>query len=667
MCSSDLVRGMAGDSPLMVARINPADRSAYHRLLEETILRDGVKVLIADKECGITFHRARAREERAEVRRHGYLPRKKHMNVTPEVCEFCLECTKATACPGLTVVETDYGRKIDTDLTWCVNDGACERVRVSNDFGKNVKPCPSFEEVTVIRRRRRRYTLPNMRLDKLPEPTHVHDLVNGERSWRVHLAGVGGMGIGVVGQILVRAGHEEGLRVVFCDKNGLAIRNGGVYSQITFVADDPQKPDLALAASGLIPYGKADLLLGVDVLEAARAVDPRNVFRICSPRRTAAVLNLYKQPTVQTLLGSSDFDPARLRDEIETHCRPDRFYARDLSEMCEQRLGSKQYVNLMMLGVAFQLGLIPVSAKSMLWAIRDTIKRDQTRNIKAFNIGRRLALEPRAIPPRPEPRTWEQLITSKVRILKRTRMFGGRWAERFEQVVRSAVAAMPALSEDLKYDLALRIYDLIQYEDDRLARRYVQWVLGIYQADSADRGYAATAAAVWNAAKVMLIKDEPYVAYLLTRHEKRQRDIIKYGIDAANGDRIAYRFHNQPEIVVGPLRLRLKLKLRPWHLAIARNMRFLRKLPGWHRREAAFRDWYLSLPARLDFSQRGYEKALAALRAPEQVSGYREVRYPKQERVMAEVEAELARKDPQIEVSVSRLGLIEAVRRPAGV
>ena len=50
------------------------------------------------------------------------------MNVTPEVCENCLECTKATACPGLTTIDTDYGRKIDTDLTWCVNDGACERV-----------------------------------------------------------------------------------------------------------------------------------------------------------------------------------------------------------------------------------------------------------------------------------------------------------------------------------------------------------------------------------------------------------------------------------------------------------------------------------------------------------------------------------------------------------
>ena len=34
-----------------------ADRDRYRQLLEQTVLADGVKVVIADKECGITFHR----------------------------------------------------------------------------------------------------------------------------------------------------------------------------------------------------------------------------------------------------------------------------------------------------------------------------------------------------------------------------------------------------------------------------------------------------------------------------------------------------------------------------------------------------------------------------------------------------------------------------------
>src|SRR6185503_197951 len=105
------------------------------------------------------------------------------------------------------------------------------------------------------------------------------------------------------------------------------------------------------------------------------------------------------------------------------------------SEICEARLGSKQFVNIMMLGVAFQLGLIPVSAWSIAWAIKDSIKRDHRKNLKAFNIGRKLALEPRALPRKPEPETWQQLVTNKVRILRKTRLFGRAWAMTFEKLV----------------------------------------------------------------------------------------------------------------------------------------------------------------------------------------------------------------------------------------
>src|SRR5688500_4138526 len=165
-----------------------------------------------------------------------------------------------------------------------------------------------------------------MALDKLPEPTPVHDMTQPGAAWRAHMAGVGGMGIGVVNAILVRAGHKEGYRVVFSDKKGLAIRNGGVYSQITFVNDSgtgfqPVSGNHGLEArateyptAGSIPYGRADLLMGIDILEAARAIDPRENFRVASPDRTCAVLNVSRQPTVYALLGRQDFDPEALRE-----------------------------------------------------------------------------------------------------------------------------------------------------------------------------------------------------------------------------------------------------------------------------------------------------------------------------------------------------------------
>jgi indolepyruvate ferredoxin oxidoreductase len=682
----EIVRSMAGTSPMTVVKLSPADRTRYRSVLEKTILSDGVKVVIADKECGITHHRNVLREERKTIKKHGYLPRKQHMNITPEVCEGCLECTKATACPGLTTADTDYGKKIDTDLTWCVNDGACERVRTSNDYGTGVKPCPSFEQITVIRQRRRRYMLPHMALDKLPEPTFVHDMSKAGTPWRAHMAGVGGMGIGVVNAILVRAGHKEGYRVLFQDKKGLAIRNGGVYSQITFIKDGGRdsgtggspvssnsESDHGRAAratepriTGGIPYGRADLLLGIDILEAARAIDPREQFRVASPTRTCAVLNTYKQPTVYGLLGRQDFDPEALREEIFANSRADQSFAKNLSELCEQRLGSKLYANLMMLGVAFQLGLIPVSAWSIAWAIKDSIKRDHRKNLKAFNIGRKLALEPRALPRKPEPETWQQLVTNKVRILRKTRLFGRDWSMNFEKLVHGAMKQMRDLPEPAKYDLALRVYDLMQYQDETLAKRYLERVRSVYRKDSADRQYAATVAALWNLAKVMLIKDEPYVAYLLTRFEKKQRDIAKYGVDVSNGDRIVYRHHTNPEFNIGRHRIRVRITTRDWHLRLVKHCKWLRKLPGWHRRETEFRDWYVALLDRVQLgNDAGYAQALRVLKCPEDVSGYREVRYPKQDKVRETIEAELTRL-PKMEMDV-RHDVLDGMRTPTHV
>ena len=76
--------------------------------------------------------------------------------------------------------------------------------------------------------------------------------------------------------------HREGYKVVFSDKNGLAIRNGGVYSHITFLQPGSNH------VSPIIPYGKADLMLGIDILEAARGLDPKGNLRV-GGRNGAAV------------------------------------------------------------------------------------------------------------------------------------------------------------------------------------------------------------------------------------------------------------------------------------------------------------------------------------------------------------------------------------------
>ena len=82
-------------------------------------------------------------------------------------------------------------------------------------------------------------------------------------------------------------------------------------------------------------------------------------------------------------------------------------------------------------------------------------------------------------------------------------------------------------------------------------------------------------------------------------------------------------------------------------LAIVRRCKWWRRIPGWHRREAEFRDWYTGLLDRIDLSSpSGYEQALTVLRCPEQVNGYREVRYPKMDLARKETETTLSAKLP---------------------
>jgi indolepyruvate ferredoxin oxidoreductase len=257
-------------------------------------------------------------------------------------------------------------------------------------------------------------------------------------------------------------------------------------------------------------------------------------------------------------------------------------------------------------------------------------------------------------------------VVNKSRILRKTKYSGRQWAEDFEKLANTAMKLMRHLPEETKYDLALRIYDLMQYQDFHYAKRYMDLVRNVYRRDSAQQKFEVTGAVILNLAKVMLIKDEPYVSYLLTRYEKKQRDLAKYSVDVANGDKLVYRHHTRPEFVIFGKRYRLNITTTDWMLNIAKHAKFLRKLKAWHPRETGFRDWYIGLLDRINLSNStSYAQALRVLKCAEEVSGYREIRYPKMDRVRQQVEADIVG-EPKVEVDVQSTAL-ESFRTPANV
>ena len=606
------VAGLAGDSPTFIARMDPSQRQDYDALVRDTLLRDGVKIIIADKECGITYHRRERARQSALAKERGFLPVEKHINISEDVCEYCLECTQATGCSGLTVATaTEFGPKIAIDPSSCVADGACTRVEV----GDGDKTCPSFEEITIQRQAPPTVELPSIDVGQLPAPAHrpLDDV------WYTYIAGVGGMGVNVIASVLAQAGVRQGYEVRLTNKKGLAIRNGSVYSHLSYAPK-------GTPASPLIPCGKADLLLGLDVLEAARGVEPQGRYRIAHQQRTAALVNTAKTPTIDTLIGQEDFSAEAQADLIRQHTCSDAYFGADLFHISEYYLGNKLYANIMLLGVAFQRGQLSLELDTLLWAIGQAVRRDLETNLKAFNMGRYLALDPNHFPVAEKPLSYDELVADKIALLIRTR--GKRVAEGYRRRIRETPIATA------RRHFALRVYDLIQYENLAYADRYIRQVLAVQAQDGPERDFAATRAVIYQLAKVLAIKDEIYVAYLLTCEEKYRRDRSRYNIDPQRGDRIRYRHLNRPHLRLFGRDFRPDLKLGDQSLKWVARMKFLRRLCSswWHREERDFIVWYEGLIAGVSpRSAAEYDLWVQVLLLPEEVRGYRDVRQPKME------------------------------------
>jgi indolepyruvate ferredoxin oxidoreductase len=611
-----VVRGMDSHGKIFIRRIDPSKRDSYMSLLEDAFLMEGVRVIIADRECGITYHKRRRAAINDDLRRTGFRRSEKHINITPEVCENCRECTLATGCPGLTVADTPYGEKIGIDQSICVDDKYCTKI----------KACPSFEQVIITRRQAplRRGGNWDLWMKDLPVPA-IRRL--GEagpegaavRTFQMFVAGVGGMGLGFIAKVLTEAGAHEGYHVNFYHQKGLAQRNGAVVSHVLYSLDPAH-------VSQRIPEGKADLIIGLDYLETARGL------RFAHEHRTAVVCNTAHMPTITMLMGEDRF-PIDLEARIRQYTRRDKYFGADFFALSEHYFGNRVYANVMMLGVAYQRGLLPMRDESIEEVLRGSVRRsERENNLRAFRLGRRLVTHPEMMAIAGETVSFEGVVAVKSGLDR-------GYAERYTRRMTELRGEFNGLSEDVLIDLARRYHDLVLYEHERYADRFLTRVREVYRRESShewnrERTFAASKAVIWNLYKAMAIKDEIWVAHLLTSEEKMRHDRERYGIDPKRGDRIRYLHINRPHFDVFGVRLEWDMKTRNWMLHLMKRLKFIRRmLPAWHNREKAFRDWYDTevVGAYLRGGFASASDALTALGLPSTCTGYRDVVYPKHE------------------------------------
>ena len=82
------------------------------------------------------------------------------------------------------------------------------------------------------------------------------------KAFNIYLTGVGGQGIGLISEVILRAADHGGHPVKSVDTHGLAQRGGIVVSQIR-IGENVFSP--------LVPAGQADLVISLERHEALRA------------------------------------------------------------------------------------------------------------------------------------------------------------------------------------------------------------------------------------------------------------------------------------------------------------------------------------------------------------------------------------------------------------
>ena len=656
---------------LHVVRIDPADRARFRKLVEQSLLSAGLQVVVADKECGVSFHKRQHDTRQQETHERGFVARQTFMNIATEVCENCLECTVKTGCTALAIVPTDHGPKIQTDLTSCVNDGACQRIDA----------CPSFESVIVTR------TRPAARPDwvtddsALPDPVRI--VAPGRDVFRVLVAGIGGQGVSTLADILAHAGHHAGFHTQFVRHHGVAVRTGPVSAQLVFMRNDAGSPDAAPHGKALavpqIPVGHADLLLALDAVEGLRAVSPDSqAVPPAAPSRTAAVVDISPHATVAALVGRDHAATPGSDEYLRQFTHPERHVSLAISEQAEALLGSAELANTMLLGVAYQSGFLPFDLSELQQAVRAVAPDRIDLNLRALHVGRRLVHD-RQLQAAPAI-SLAATETPRVTLHRKTRSlrqrFPGRRGRRLvkhlrillrqarREAMRPETLGGPRrlIPDDLWCQVVVRAHDCIVWDGRDYAARYCAHVVSVFRKDSPDFGYAMTRAALDSVARVMLVKDEVYVAAMLTSPEKYEADRRRFNIQPDRGDVIKYVHHNHPEFEVLGKKLRFEWKSRDWELKLMASLRMLRHvLPGWHRREHDFREWFESLLPRVDWTPdqgaRAYQKWVTILAMPQQATGYREVRYPKMDlvrrRAMQLLATDAALFEPAVSVAVA--------------
>ncbi|WP_171131650.1 MULTISPECIES: indolepyruvate ferredoxin oxidoreductase family protein [unclassified Ruegeria] len=432
LVSDDISKFQSADFP---ARTSFHDRADLDSLQRE--LRDipGVTVLIYEQTCATEKRRRRKRGTMEDPDRFVW--------INDLVCEGCGDCSIASNCLSVEPKDTPLGRKRKINLSSCNKDFSC-----LNGF------CPSFVTVKGATRRKRGIDLDAAQLEAdLPHPV----LATLETPFDLLVTGVGGTGVVTVGALITMATHLEGKGASVLDFTGFAQKFGTVLSYIRLGASPEALNQVRIDQSA------ADAVIGCDIVVSS-APKASAHYRV----GTQVVLNRAEMPTGDLVL----------RRDAQLHCDDreqairsvvgaENLWGYDANAVAEQVLGDTVFANVILLGTAWQKGLVPVSDVALAQAIElNGVAIEKNR--LAFAIGRAMAAAPDRVTqfttPEPSEETLQQVIDHRAAFLTdyQNADYAQVYTDRLEQIRRT----LPDASDALLGSVARNLFRFMAYKDE---------------------------------------------------------------------------------------------------------------------------------------------------------------------------------------------------------
>ena len=445
---------------------------------------DGVTVLIHDQYCAAELRRDRKRG-RADT------PTKRIV-INHRICEGCGDCGDVSNCLSVQPIETPLGRKTTIDQGSCNFDYSCAK-----------GDCPAFmivesdpDQAPFSHSSSSRPSAPPA--DLVPPALSIPAQAT---TTRLRLAGIGGTGVVTVAQILATAAMLDGWDVQGLDQTGLSQKAGPVISDVILT-----RP--GVTASNVIGTGEADVILGFDALVAASDT----ALAAADPARTAGVISTTTTPTGKMISQPTIPHPGdEISDRLAETVAKDAMHEIDTGALAEALCGSRTSANLLLLGAAIQLGLVPVTVESLSTAIELNGVAVEA-NQSALQWGRCWAADSQAV---------EEIAASASPIEPTEIVTVPEIPASMTGRIAGVTSTMS--SPDAADEVTMLTADLIGYQDETYAKEFLDAVETVRAAETRVNATssALTMAVARNLHRLMAYKDEYEVARLMLLPEAR--------------------------------------------------------------------------------------------------------------------------------------------------